>query len=1405
MLRLLLLVAICSYLRWSAKATDVVWFEDALPGGATTTTFGGDSWNWVSSSPTPYTGSLAHKSANIGSVHFQRFDLPTATFGVGTGDSVYTYVYIDPAHPPAEIVLEWGDETGNLDHRAYWGNFNIAWWSTSPVHMGAIPSAGQWVRLEVPASTIGLEGHTLSEMAFILDQGSVTWDQAGKGTAAATNVDSVWFDDAIPSGATTVTFGSDSWNWVNSSPAPFSGSLAHKSGNDTGVHFHRFDGASTGFPIGAGDKVYTYVYLDPINTPTEIVLEWGDITGSWDHRAYWGGNNIAWWSTTPVNMGSLPAAGGWAKLEVPANLVGLEGKSLDHMAFILDRGVASWDKAGRSGSGTNDDGGNPITPPTGTNMAPTDIVDYTDLQLPQEDDHAVHILSPTLLELIRINSKPTHTSQVDSWNFVNSSTNFVAPLKTEFVVTANGSTLTVTNVGFKRRPLYARAPDGPRDLRIANYLYLQLSTAISLGQTVNVQNTSSPLLWPSNMQFTAVANALRFSPAIHVNQEGYMPGYTKWGMVGYYLGNLGEMPVLAGSAFQIVNFTNSSIAYTGTLTSRLDHGFTLSPAPYQKVLQADFTSFTTPGEYVLAVPGLGASLPFLINDGTAMDMTRTYALGLYHQRCGTNNALPFTRFTHRDCHTNLVHIAHPQSQYEYTWTLAPGESITAQSVMNPNANPVGPHTVIRSESDLLYPFMNTSDINLSGGYHDAGDYSKYTLGVAALAHYLLFSADASPAFRALDNLGLPESGDGKSDVLEMAKLQTDFLVKMQDADGGFYFLVYPQYGTYDTVLPESAGPQVVWPKNTSATAASVAALAEAASSPTFKLLYPQAASNYLSAALNGWTFLTNAFHNYGPDNSYQKLTFYGDWHTHTDEVAWAACELFLATSNQYFFQQMTNWFPDPNDPDTIKDSFRRCWESYGNAIRSYAFGARSGRVSSTMLDSTYWGKCTNQIILAANDRLNRASNNAYATSLSTNEKTFGDGHFTIFYFSGDAAFELAIGYLLNPDSRYIDGILGNMNYELGCNPVNVSFVEGLGWKRQRIIVDQYGRFDKRVMPPSGVPAGNLQGWIDTSGNKELYVDPDNTFEIEQMIYPSQSSTAAPFYPLYDRWIDGYNLNTEFITQNQARSLAAYGLLAAQTGLTNQSWTSASAQISVPTNGNFGNPVTVSVSVPGVPMDYTRVVWEAYGGNVGYGSGTNWTFTPSFNGSNWVEVEVQWPDGRRAFGTNNVFVDATNIVWVEDSIPSGATERGTWNWVSSAPTPYSGSLCHKSVSGTAVQYQGFTTEESTLTVSTGDKLYAYVYLDPGAAPTEVVLEFLIEPGSSTTAFTNARRARWGSDVISWYTSDPKTYYIGSLPATGGWARLEVSASALGLEGRPLFGLTFVIDTGGASWDHIGKSK
>ena len=71
-----------------------------------------------------------------------------------------------------------------------------------------------------------------------------------------------------------------------------------------------------------------------------------------------------------------------------------------------------------------------------------------------------------------------------------------------------------------------------------------LRSPIADNQAVKVKNTSGSL-WSSATTFTNNTSALRISPAIHVNQEGYMPNFSKKAMVGYYLGSLGEMDIPA--------------------------------------------------------------------------------------------------------------------------------------------------------------------------------------------------------------------------------------------------------------------------------------------------------------------------------------------------------------------------------------------------------------------------------------------------------------------------------------------------------------------------------------------------------------------------------------------------------------------------------------------------------------------------------------------------------------------------------------------------------------------------------------------------------------------------------------------------------------------------------------------
>jgi hypothetical protein len=137
----------------------------------------------------------------------------------------------------------------------------------------------------------------------------------------------------------------------------------------------------------------------------------------------------------------------------------------------------------------------------------------------------------------------------------------------------------------------------------------------------------------------------------------------------------------------------------------------------------------------------------------------------------------------------------------------------------------------------------------------------------------------------------------------------------------------------------------------------------------------------------------------------------------------------------------------------------------------------------------------------------------------------------------------------------------------------------------------------------------------------------------------------------------FNVTTEFVALFQARSLASLSFWAAQTSVKTQAWRSATAQIGgIPAQISPNTPVTATLQVPNMNLSGVRIVWEAQGQEPAYGD--SFTFTPTGYGEQWIEVEAQWPDGRRVFAATNLF--ANNALPTVSIASSDAvmTEGGT---------------------------------------------------------------------------------------------------------------------------------------------------
>jgi hypothetical protein len=154
------------------QQTERVWFEGNLPYGTTAE----GTWNWTSLKNRP-----VHTEPQAVGTHSHWFQGDPAGLEVAREDMLFAYVWIDPEQRPETILLQWHDGE-SWDHGAYWGADRIKEGKAdSPARrsMGQLPPAGQWVRLTVPAKSVGLEGKKLRGMAFKLHQGVCLWGGAG--------------------------------------------------------------------------------------------------------------------------------------------------------------------------------------------------------------------------------------------------------------------------------------------------------------------------------------------------------------------------------------------------------------------------------------------------------------------------------------------------------------------------------------------------------------------------------------------------------------------------------------------------------------------------------------------------------------------------------------------------------------------------------------------------------------------------------------------------------------------------------------------------------------------------------------------------------------------------------------------------------------------------------------------------------------------------------------------------------------------------------------------------------------------------------------------------------------------------------------------------------------------------
>ena len=256
------------------------------------------------------------------------------------------------------------------------------------------------------------------------------------------------------------------------------------------------------------------------------------------------------------------------------------------------------------------------------------------------------------------------------------------------------------------------------------------------------------LLFPLALLFYAtitIAAPGVISPNIKIDQFGYRPDDPKIAVIAQPQSGYGApSSYTPGTTFKVRRWSDDAEMFSGSIVAW--NGGATHAQSGDKVWWFDFSNFQTPGEYYLYDPtNHVGSYQFSISASVYSNLLDMATKSLFYQRCGADiTATHGGTWTHGVCHQGA------QQDLVCRLVTSPGSSAT--------------------EKDL------------SGGWHDAGDYNKYTNFTYTPLHQLLLAYEERPD-RFSDGLNIPESGNGVPDVLDEVKYELDWLLKMQQADG----------------------------------------------------------------------------------------------------------------------------------------------------------------------------------------------------------------------------------------------------------------------------------------------------------------------------------------------------------------------------------------------------------------------------------------------------------------------------------------------------------------------------------------------------------------------------------------------------------------------------------------------
>ncbi len=316
-------------------------------------------------------------------------------------------------------------------------------------------------------------------------------------------------------------------------------------------------------------------------------------------------------------------------------------------------------------------------------------------------------------------------------------------------------------------------------------------------------------------------------------------------------------------------------------------------------------------------------------------------------------------------------------------------------------------------------------LDASGGWYDAGDYGKYVVNAGIAVWTLLNAYERNPSAFADGALNIPESGNGVPDILDETRWEMEFLLRMQVPAGqslagmAHHKLHGLQWDAMPGLPPAQSSSRFLFPPSTAATLNLAATAAQ--STRVWKNIDAGFSARCLTAAETAWQ-AANAHPNMlaaefpalggGP---------YGDGSL-SDEFYWAAVELYLTTGKPEY----QAYYAGSSEHLSSKALF-------------WADTAALGTISLAVVGKDAAAQAS--LITAANDILANmlAASNGYMSPLRPDNYVWGSNADIL-----NRAIVLALAHDFSADARFLNGVLECMNYLLGRNALNFSFVSDCG-------------------------------------------------------------------------------------------------------------------------------------------------------------------------------------------------------------------------------------------------------------------------------------------------------------------------------------------------------------------------